>query len=344
VRTRPSLLLLAAAAALVGGAASYGQEPVIIKFATLAPEGTVWTKAIQRADQQLRDKTGGTLRFKIYAGGVSGDEKEMVRKMRLGQLQACGVTGSGLADVVPEVHVLDLPFLFDSPGEVDYVLEKVFPDFQKRFEAKGFHLLGFTEAGFSHFYSQLPLASPADFRSPNVKAWLWEGDVLNQVVFETYQIPSVPLALPDVLQGLQTGMINTVLGPPAAAVALQWHTKAKYMTPIDASWVVGGTLMTDKAWQTLTPEQQTVLAETAASLSKDLLELTRADNRKAFEAMQKLGIEVTRKPTDEEMAEFKRLAQEARKKLVGTLYPQELLDRVEGLLKEYRSLHPASSP
>jgi TRAP-type C4-dicarboxylate transport system substrate-binding protein len=162
----------------------------------------------------LREKSGGTLRFKIYPGGVSGDEKETIRKMRLGQLQATGVTGSGLADVVPDVHVLDVPFLFKSGEEVDYVLEKVYPEFQKKFEEKGFRLLGFTEAGFVYFYSQYPIAAPGDLRGGDIKAWLWEGDVLNQGMFDTYQIPSVPLALPDVLSALQTGMINTVFGPP----------------------------------------------------------------------------------------------------------------------------------
>jgi TRAP-type C4-dicarboxylate transport system substrate-binding protein len=332
------------AAVLSPGSGLKAQEPRSIKFATLAPEGTVWMKAIQRADRELRAATGGQVRFKIYPGGVAGDERDMIRKMRLGQLHASGVTGSGLSDVVPEVHVLDVPFLFESGAEVDHVLEALLPEFQQRFEAKGFRLLGFTEAGFVHFYSRLPLASPSDFRSAEVKAWLWEGDVLNQAFFEAYRIPSVPLALPDVLSSLQTGMINTVFGPPAAAVALQWHTKIKYMTPIPSSWVVGGTLVTEKAWQELTPEQQSAFAEIAARLSKELLELTREDNRKAYEAMKKLGIEVTREPTREETDEFLRIAHEARRSVVGKLYSEELLARVEGLVQEYRAQHPAASP
>jgi TRAP-type transport system periplasmic protein len=342
VRARFLVLSLGLAAAAAVPAPS-SAEPVTIKFATLAPEGTVWMKAIQKADRQLREATGGALRFKIYPGGVAGDEKDTIRKMRLGQLHATGVTGAGMADIVPEVHVLDLPFLFESGEEIDYVLERLLPEFQKRFEDKGFRLLGFTEAGFVYFYSQLPLTTASDFGSSDVKAWLWEGDVLTQAVYEAFGIPSVPLSLPDVLTGLQTGMVNTVLGPPAASVALQWHTKVKHMTPMAASWVVGGTILTEKMWQQLSPEHQKVLADTTTQLSRELLVATREDNRKAYEAMKKLGIQVTRQPTAEEMAELVNTSKQVRQKLVGRLYPQELLDRVEGLIAEYRAQHAAGS-
>jgi TRAP-type C4-dicarboxylate transport system substrate-binding protein len=112
------------------------------------------------------------------------------------------------------------------------------------------------------------------------------------------------------------------------------------MTALPVAWAVGGTILTDKAWKELSPEHQALLTETTAKLSKELLQLTREDNRKAYEAMRKLGIQVTRMPTPAEMEEFVNVAKTARKNLVGKLYSQELLDQVEGLVAEYRSQHP----
>ncbi len=310
---------------------------VVIKFATLAPEGTVWHKAILRADRKLRKASGNTMRIRVYPGGVAGDEKDVIRKMRLGQFHAIGATGAGMAEIVPAVHVLDLPFLFDDGEEVDYVLERIFPDFQKMFLDKGFRLLGFTEAGFVHFYSQIPISSPEDFRSREVKAWLWEGDPLITALYRAFGIQSVPLALTDVLTGLQTGMINTVFGPPAAVVGLQWHTKINYMTSIPVSWAVGGVLLTERIWKKLTPEQQETLSAVTGRLSRELMKLTRQDNAKAFAAMKKRGIKVTRDPTAKEWEEFEDISRKAREALVGELYSRELLNKVEGLVKEYRA-------
>jgi TRAP-type transport system periplasmic protein len=343
-RSRTAWLRAGAIGAVIGLMASVplrADSPITIKFATLAPEGTGWVRAIQRANRELQEATSGAVLFKLYAGGVLGDERDVIRKMRLGQIQAAGVGGAGMSEVVPEVHVLHLPFLFESGGEVDYVLEQLFPEFQRKFEEKGFRLLGFTETGFSYLFSKLPLASPADLRASDVKAWVWAGDALHQAVYEAYRMPSVPLALTDVLTGLQAGKINTVYCPPTIAVAMQWHTKVGYVTSMPVGWSSGATLLTEKTWQGLSPGQQQILAEITGGLSRNLIALTRQDNLKALEMMKKLGIRATRAPTDEEMAEFKKVSVELRRSLVGKLYPQQLLDRVEGLIQEYRSEHPA---
>ena len=326
-------------AGLLAGAPLLAEAPVIIKFATLLPEGTSWTKAIQRADRELQEATSGALRFKLYPGGVLGDESEVLRKMRSGQIQAAGVSGSGMASIVPEVHVLHLPFLFENGGEVDYVLEHLFPEFQRKFQEKGYRLLGFTETGFSYLYSKLPLASPEDLRASRVKGWVWEGDVLHQAAADAYHMASVPLVLNDVLAALQTGRINTLYCPPAIAIAMQWHTKISYQSSMPVGWSSGAVLLSEQTWEELTPGQQQILADITGGLSRNLNARTRQENLEALEALRKLGIRTTRAPTEEEMAEFLRISVELRKSQAGKLYPQELLDRVESLLREYRRLH-----
>jgi TRAP-type C4-dicarboxylate transport system substrate-binding protein len=340
---------IAAAAAVLGGVGSLGTvqlqaaSPVILKFATLVPEGTTWVKAIQRADRELQDATSGAVRFKLYPGGVAGDEKDVLRKMRLGQFHVVGISGASAAGLVPELHVLHAPFLFETGGEVDYVLEQVLLDFRRRFEARGFRLLGFTETGFSYLFSKLTLASPEDLRRSGVLAWVWADDPFSRAVHEAYGTGMAPLAPSDVLVGLQTGAVNTVYAPPAVAVAMQWHTQVGFRTFQPVGWSAGVTLMSEQAWQQLSPAHQQILLEITGRLSRNLIGLMRQDNAKALAAMEARGLRVSRRATDAEMAEFQRISFELRRAQVGKLYPQELLDRVESLIQEYRARSAASA-
>jgi TRAP-type transport system periplasmic protein len=312
-----------------------------IKFATLAPDGSVWMKALRRGAADLKDKSGGTLTLRYYPGGVAGDEVDVVRKMRLGQLHAAGMTGVGLAEILPEIHVLELPQLFQSGEEVDFVLEKTFPMFAERFAGKGFRLLGLTETGFVRFYSRTPLQRLADFSDGNLKPWIWEQDHLHDLLFAKMGMRPVPLGVPDVLASLQTGLINCVNAPPAAAVALQWHTKVDSMTADTFWWTSGGIVMTDKAWNDLTPEQQVVLTEVSARMAKELRSLARQDNEKAYAALRDRGLKVTPPMPAGDRARLEDISAEVRRELVGKLYPQEVLDAVEAAIAEYRASSPA---
>jgi TRAP-type C4-dicarboxylate transport system substrate-binding protein len=180
----------------------------VIKFATLAPDGSTWMKAMKLFTDEASAKTAGRVKFKIYAGGVSGDEKDVVRKIRLGQLQAGGFTGVGIGEIAPEARLLDTPFLFKNSKEIDYVYKTMDGDFRKIFESRGYVLLGWAEVGIVNVFSNSPITKPEDMR--NVKIWLWEGDPIAEAMFAALKVRPIPLSVTDVMTSLQTGMINSV--------------------------------------------------------------------------------------------------------------------------------------
>ncbi len=185
---------------------------VPIKFATLAPEGSTWMQTLRAMDEELRKASGGRVHLTLYPGGVAGDEIDVLRKIRIGQLHGGAFSGVGLGAVLPAVRVLELPLLFQNPGEVDYVTATMEEKFARAFEEQGFVLLAFAEAGFVHLFSKKAIRHREDLN--RVKIWTWQGDPLALAMFRAYQVAPVPLALPEVLPSLQTGLIDAFYAPP----------------------------------------------------------------------------------------------------------------------------------
>ncbi|MFO1518254.1 MAG: TRAP transporter substrate-binding protein DctP [bacterium] len=310
-----------------------------IKFSVLAPEGSTWVNMMKEMDKELQTASGGKLAFKIYAGGVSGDEKDVIRKMRIGQIHAAGLTGVGLGDIVPSVRVLELPMLFKNYQESDYVKSKLQKEFETQFDQKGYVLLGWAEAGFVNIFSNKPIKSKADMAG--TKWWAWEGDPLVKAMYETLGIVPTPLALPDVLTSLQTNLIDAVYGPPLGVIALQWFTKTKYMTDLNLANSTGALVMSKAEFAKLPPDLQALLKTTAAKYSGKLIQAIRQDNARSVDTLKKNGIQmVPVAPADK--AELEKISLEVRPKLVGKLYSQDLLNRVQGYIDEFRKSHASN--
>lgn len=304
-----------------------------IKMSVLAPEGSTWVKVMEEMNQEIQEKSGGKLALKIYAGGVSGDEKDVLRKMRIGQVHAAAFTGVGLGQIVPAVRIMELPMLFRSYDEVDFVKKKLEPGFQKDFAAKGFELLGWAEAGFVNIFSNKPIRNKQDMAG--VKFWAWEGDPLVEAMYHALGITPIPLSLPDVLTSLQTNLIDGVYGPPLAVIALQWFTKVKYMTNVNLANSTGALLITQKAMKSLPPDQQKILREAAAKYSDILVQRIRNDNKTAVGQIRKAGIQVI-DLEPEAQKEIISVSESVYPKLVGKLYSQALLNQVKSLLAQKR--------
>ena len=232
-----------------------------IKFATLAPEGSTWMNVMRDFARGVKQKTGGQVRFRIYAGGVQGDEKDVVRKMRIGQIHSAGFTGVGLGEILPETRVLELPFLFFREEESDFVHKRVGPRLSAAFEGKGFVLLGWAEVGLVRLFSKRAIRTQDDLT--HAKVWAWEGDPLVKAYFQALRITPITLSITEVLTSLQTGLIDTVYASPLAAIALQWFTRVEYMTALPISNGTGAVLISKKTFDRLSPKQQTVLKEEA---------------------------------------------------------------------------------
>ncbi len=307
-----------------------------LKLAIVAPEGSAWEKVMNKWNQELSKKTKGQLKLKIYAGGVLGDEKDVIRKMQIGQVHMGGFTGLGLGIINSQVRVLELPMMFNNYDEVDFVTKKIRSQLEKGFEKKGFKLLGWAETGFINIFSNRPISTRENM--DGMKMWMWEGDPLVKAMYDQFGIVPIPLALPDVLTSLSTNLIDAVYAPPLGAIALQWFTKTKYMTDLKLADSTGGILITKRAFLSIPESQRKVLLETARKYSKMLVDRTREDNKKSYKTLERAGIQTVKVPKEE-----KERIQETSKKvwrvLAGKLYSEELLKQVSGAVNEYRAKH-----
>lgn len=305
-----------------------------IKFATVAPIGTTWMNVMQEYDAVIRKDSGGRLGFKFYAGGIAGDEKDVLRKIRIGQYQAGGFTGVGMGEIAPEVRILDTPFLFHNTAEIDYIYKKFTPEFSEAFEKGGFIFLGWAEAGFVYVFTQKPIYSVKDMQ--NVKAWMWEGDPIAEVAFKVLKLAPIPLSITDVNSALQTGMINCVYAPPLAIIPLQWFTKTKYMLDVPLANSSGSVLISKKYFDSLPEDLQQILVKNGQIYLPKLTELSREDNKKAITTLESKGIIITHPRSSSELAYYYQTGEEARQMLVGKLYSEDLLKQVESALDQFR--------
>ncbi len=324
-------------------AAAAGKQPKAkteIKLATLAPDGSTWMKTMRAIDTEVRQRTDNRVGFKFYPGGVQGDEKDVLRKMRVGQVHGAAFTGFGLGAIVPEVRVLELPFMFESLDEIDHVRAETNDFYEKAFRDKGFALLGWTDVGFIYLFTQIPVATPDDMLK--CKWWIWSGDQLAEIFFKAFNITPIPLAAPDVLTSLQTGVVDAVYASPLACVALQWFTRVKYMSDMPITHGVSAIVLTEKSLSGVSAADRAVLLEVTQANLADLTQKTRTQNLEAIEEIKKEGVQVV--PVDDAVRrDFVEQGRAAWSDGIGVLFSRELLDRVTGILSEYRKSHTSSS-
>ena len=305
-----------------------------IKFATVAPEGSTYLKVLREYTNEVKTLTDGKVKFKIYPSQIQGDEKDVLRKMRFGQIHSAGFTGVGLGEILPEVRIMELPMLFRNYEEVDYIKSLLYDEFSKKFEEKGFIILGWADVGFAYVYAQKPIRTLDDLRG--TKMWMWEGDPVAEATFNALHVSAIPLSLTDVLTSLQTHLIEAVYVPPLPCVSLQWHTRIKTMMDVPLANVTGAILITKKKFDKLLPEHQQILLDKGREYMRKLVQRGREDNEKAIQLMQENGVQMVHVP-DEGRAQFYQAAQAAYKALTGKLYSQALLDRVTNALADFRA-------
>jgi TRAP-type C4-dicarboxylate transport system substrate-binding protein len=328
--------LLAVTAAPVFAQTPKPKAAVEIKIATLAPEGSTWMKTMHKIDDDVRAKTENRVGFKFFPGGVQGDEKDVIRKMRNGQVHGAAFTGFGLGSIVPEVRVLELPFMFDNLDELDYVRAQTNDYYTKAFDDKGYALLGWTDVGFVYLFTKNPVKAPADMAAQ--KWWIWSGDPLAEIFFKAFKIAPIPLAAPDVLTSLQTGVVDAVYSSPLACVALQWYSKVKYMSDVPVTHAISAVLVSKKALAGVSAADLAAIDDIAHKNLADLTAKTRVQNNEAIEEIKKEGVQVV--PVDAAARkEFTDRGRAAWSEGVGTLYTQDLLDRVKKMLVDFRASH-----
>ncbi|MGD8862214.1 MAG: TRAP transporter substrate-binding protein DctP [Myxococcales bacterium] len=305
-----------------------------IRVATLAPRNSTFMREFQRLDRRLRKETGGGVGFRLYASGVAGDEKDVIRKMRAGQLDAAMVTSDGLGLVLPEVSVLRAPGVITSYEQLGAVQKVMLPEFDREFESKGFKLIAWGEAGEYRYFSRRPVQEPADIRT--MRPWLWPSSPIMRETWRAIGANPVPLGMGEVYGALQTRMVDLVESTAIAYVAMQWHTTDLAHVTEDSSGVLTGAwLMNESVFEGLKPEWREVLMELASENNQSNRVRTRKADLQAYKRLVKRGMKVS-KLSDAGKRKMAEINSRVCARLAGRIYPKELLERVEAIAGAHR--------
>lgn len=277
------------------------QPRYIFKVASLAPEGSIWTQRFRDFVSEVEEKSSGAIGFKIYAGGVMGDDRAMYRKVRVGQLNGGGFTMTGISEIVPDFRVLGIPFLFNSYEEVDYLAGQLMPRFEQEFDKKGLVLLALSEVGFVYTMSTMPIATLEELKQS--KAWVPEGDPISEELLKVVGVTPIPLSIPDVLTSLQTGLINTAFNSYYGSIVLQWFTRISHITDIPFVYAYGAFILDKKTFSRLPPEYAGMVRAAAKTHFNRLLQDTRKSNEEALQVLRQSGITLV-EPTPETSSEL----------------------------------------
>ena len=313
---------------------AYASRPkYLFKVASLAPEGSIWTKTFRNFTKEVEEKSGGEIGFKIYAGGVMGDDRAMYRKMRVGQLNGGGFTMTGISEVVPDFRVLGIPFMFNSYDEVDRVKEKLLPRFEKEFDNKGMVLLAMSEVGFIYTMSTTSISTLAELKQS--KAWAPEGDPISRALLETVGVTPIPLSIPDVLTSLQTGLINTTFNSFYGSIVLQWFTKISYITDIPFVYAYGAFVLDKKTFSKLPTHYADMMKTAARNHFEKLLVDTRKSNEESIQVLIDNGISLV-KPTPMFKAELQNNYREMTvQKLIDDAFSKSIYEQAMMHLDNY---------
>ncbi|HOV98734.1 MAG TPA: TRAP transporter substrate-binding protein DctP [Bacteroidota bacterium] len=311
---------------------AYSQQ-YTIKFASISPEGTTWMNVMHEYDAAVRKESNGRLGFKMYPGMTQGDEKTVVRKIAIGQLHAAGFTGVGLGEIAPKIRILDTPFLVRNSAEIDNLYTVLEDDFRAAFEENGYVVLGLVEIGFVYIFSNSPIQKLEDVQK--VKMWVWEGDPVAETAFTSMNIKPIPLSIDNVRTSLQTGLVNAFYTTPYACISLQWFSQTKYMVDFPLTCSNGAVVISKKYFDNLPSDLQEILIRNGKKYMAQLTTLGRKDNENSLVELKKRGIIFTK--VDEKNAkEYMETGARARKLLVGKLYDEAFLNKVESTLEQYR--------
>jgi TRAP-type C4-dicarboxylate transport system substrate-binding protein len=308
---------------------------VTLKVATIAPDGTAWMREMREGAEQVARRTQGRVKFRFYPGGVMGSDKSMLRKLRIRQLQGAALSAGALSEIHRDAVVYGLPFLFRSTGEVDAIRSRLDPVVEHSLRDEGYVSFGLIEGGFAYLMSDRALRTVDDLRAQ--RAWVPEGDVITRAAFEAVGVSPISLPLTDVLTGLQTGLVDTVASSPTGAIALQWHTRLRYLTDVPLAYLYGALVIDRKTLERLSVADRRVVEEVMRSVSERLNRQSRQDNEGAREALRREGITFV-VPTQAGLARWEGLVKAAIDRLGQEgVYDPRLLARARQLVDEYRA-------
>jgi TRAP-type C4-dicarboxylate transport system substrate-binding protein len=305
-------------------------QEVRIKLGTLAPSGSTWHTLLKEMGQKWGEVSGGKVKLVIYPGGVLGNEGDMVKKMRIGQLQAAALTTIGLHEISPEPQAIDMPMMVDSWATLDYVMEHIAPRLEKAIEAKGYSVIYWSEVGFVRFFSTKKYETFKALQQ-NGKIFTWDGDPASAEAWRAGGFHPVVMSSTDIVPSLQTGLIDTVSLAPLYAYSSRVFERAKFMMDVPWAVLTGAMVVKKEDWDKVPADMKPKLLALAAEYGKKISVEVRKMDADALTNMKQQGLVVISPP---DAADILKAAQATYKVIRGKVVPAEIFDEVQKLVNE----------
>jgi TRAP-type C4-dicarboxylate transport system substrate-binding protein len=309
------------------------QEGVRVRLGTVVPKGSPWDESLQYVRQEWHRLTNGTVQVTIHAGGVLGDEVEMVRQVRQGRIQAVGLSSVGLSRIDDGVSCLQVPMMFRSYAELDYVRDRLAPKLEQRIEAKGFKVLHWADGGWVHTFTKTPVHTPDDLR--RLKLFTSAGDPETEWLYKEFGFRVVPLSMTDLITSLQTGMVDAFSTVPLFAQLQESYKLAPHMIEVMWTPLVGGTVISQGVWEKFPESVRPAMLDAARRAGERLRADIRQLGEDSVKEMQKRGLRVIHVDAPTQTA-WQAAAEAAYPQLRGRYCPADLFDEVRRLRDEAR--------
>jgi len=307
----------------------FSKEAQIIKIGSLAPGGSPWDNALRKIAAEWSTISKGSVTLKIYPGGVAGDEEDMIRKMRLNQLNAAGLTGVGMSRVFPGILAVQLPLLIRNDKELYYILDKMEAKFENELENKGFKVILWSKVGWVHFFSKNPVVKPDDLRAH--KMFNYAGDPDGTLAWKEAGFNPVPLSPTELMTSLQSGMVNAFSTTPLSAASYQWFGLAKNMCNMKWAPLIGGVVVSMNTWNKIPADIRQGLLASAKTIGKQMqIDIDGADAQ-AIIIMKQNGLKINNVPLAIE-GEWNTEVQKGFSRLIGKSFDKESYDTIKNYL------------
>lgn len=305
-----------------------------IKIGTIVPLRSPWVKELKKLDLEWRRITNGEVKLKIYAGGIAGDEEDMVRKIRMGVLGGAVFTNRGITHIQSDFYVLNIPFLLKSDKELDYIMAKMTPGIEESIEKKGFKVVIWAKAGWIYFFTKDPVLYPKDLKKHKLSFTTGAPEMEQAWKKSGYHI--IPNELKDMMMALQSGMVNAFYLPPLMAASGQYFPFAPNMCSIKIAPLVGGVVISSRIWKRIPDNYKPEMLKVAQTMSDTLLSKTMKLEEEAIVEMKKHKFKINQVPKDAYPL-WKAASDKGMDALIGKSFSKEIYETMLKHIEEFRN-------
>ncbi len=304
-----------------------------IKIGSIAPKHSPWDDALRILNQKWQEITDGEVELKIYPGSIAGNEADTLRKMRIGMLGGGVFTNRGLTKIYSDIYVLNIPFLITSDQELNFVLNKMKPVFEKGIEENGFKIIIWSMAGWIHIFSKEKVIYPEDLKKHKLS--FTTGEAVLEQAWKRSGYHIVPTDLKDLMMALQSGMVDSFYLSPLVAASGQYFSLAPHMCSLKIAPIVGGVVVTESIWNQVPDQYKQKMLDAAEEVSEKLNQERKKLEEEAIETMKEHGLKINEVP-DNAVAKWKNTAEKGMEVLIDNVFSQKIYEELKHYLNEYQ--------